>query len=396
MKVRVRQGDSFWYYSQLFQIPLTLVIDSNSNVQPDRLFIGQYVSIPGYVINNYRFKRGDSFYKVARERGLNTDALLLINQGLNPQNIPVGTLINVPQRVTRPVVNGNRPYDVSTYMNELNQLLEIYPFIKKTSIGETVLGNTIQELRIGTGAKRVHWNGSFHANEWITTPVIMTFLNDYLLALTNQSSIRGLQMAPFYSQVTLSVVPMVNPDGVDLVLNGPPEKEPYKTNVVTINNGSLDFSDWKANIRGVDLNNQFPVMWEIEKERKPKQPAPRDYPGERPLSEAESLAMANLTRKRDFTWVLAFHTQGEVIYWGFENREPPYAETIVEEFERVSGYEPIMTVESYAGYKDWFIYEWGRPGYTVELGKGVNPLPLSQFDEIYQESLGIFLASLYM
>lgn len=70
--------------------------------------------------------------------------------------------------------------------------------------------------------------------------------------------------------------------------------------------------------------------------------------------------------------------------------------TIVKEFNRVSGYEPIRFVDSYAGYKDWFIQDFRQPGFTVELGQGVNPLPLEQFDEIYQESIGIFLASLYM
>lgn len=106
--------------------------------------------------------------------------------------------------------------------------------------------------------------------------------------------------------------------------------------------------------------------------------------------------MAELTRRSDFSRVLAFHTQGEVIYWGFENLEPPEAKTIVDEFSRVSGYISIQTVDSYAGYKDWFIQDFRKPGYTVELGKGVNPLPLAQYDEIYEEALGIFLANLYL
>ena len=166
--------------------------------------------------------------------------------------------------------------------------------------------------------------------------------------------------------------------------------------VLVINNGDTDFTAWKANIRGVDLNDQFPANWDIEAERRAQQPAPRDYPGGAPLSEPEAQAMAQLAQASDFDRVLAFHTQGEVIYWGYENLEPPYAETIVNEFARVSGYEPIRYIDSHAGFKDWFIQEWRRPGFTVELGLGVNPLPLSQFEEIYEESLGIFLASLYM
>ena len=189
---------------------------------------------------------------------------------------------------------------------------------------------------------------------------------------------------------------MVNPDGVTLVQEGPPETEPWRTRVVEWNNGSTDFSGWKANIRGVDLNDQFPANWELERERNPKTPGPRDYGGERPLSEPEAIAMADLTRRRDFAWVLAFHTQGQVIYWGFQGLEPPYSEAMANEFSRVSGYEPVQTLESYAGYKDWFIQDWRRPGFTVELGSGINPLPISQFNEIYEETLGIFLAGLYL
>ncbi|KOS61133.1 hypothetical protein AN161_19325 [Lysinibacillus sp. FJAT-14222] len=81
---------------------------------------------------------------------------------------------------------------------------------------------------------------------------------------------------------------------------------------------------------------------------------------------------------------------------GFENLEPPESEILVNEFSRVSGYEPIKSAGSYAGYKDWFIQDFRRPGFTVELGSGTNPLPLSQFDDIYEETLGIFLAALYM
>jgi g-D-glutamyl-meso-diaminopimelate peptidase len=281
-------------------------------------------------------------------------------------------------------------------MNDIARLQNVYPFLRITNAGNSVLGNRIPEVLIGNGGKRVHYNASFHANEWITTPILMTFLNDYCLSLTNGSFIRGLPTSPLYQQTLLSLVPMVNPDGVSLVMNGPPENETWRARVIELNRGSTDFSGWKANIRGVDLNDQFPARWELEKARNPSQPGPRDYVGEHPLSEPEAVAMADITRRRDFARVLAFHTQGEVIYWGFENLEPPESEILVNEFARVSGYQPVKTIESYAGYKDWFIQDWRRPGFTVELGTGTNPLPLSQFDEIYEETLGIFLAGLYM
>ncbi|MGG3887515.1 M14 family metallopeptidase [Metabacillus fastidiosus] len=396
MDVFVRRGDSFWYFSQLFKINAQLIIASNRNINPQALSIGQRIQIPGFVAVSYQIRSGDSLWLIAQRQNLPLDTIFLVNPSLNPNRLQVGQTIRVPLRITWRLVNGRQNYDYGMMMNDIRRLQTVYPFLQTPSIGNSVLGREIPEMVIGTGNKRVHYNGSFHANEWITTPVIMTFLNDYLLSLTNQNTIRGRLTFPLYKQTTLSVVPMVNPDGVNLVLNGPPATEPWRSRVIGWNNESLDFSGWKANIRGVDLNDQFPAKWELERARNPKTPGPRDYGGESPLSEPEAIAMAQLTRRRNFARVLAFHTQGEVIYWGFENLEPPEAEVLVREFSRVSGYTPIKTIESYAGYKDWFIQDWRRPGYTIEVGRGINPLPITQFDEIYEKTLGIFLAGLYL
>ena len=395
MDVKVRSGDSLWYYSNLFNVPLDLIVDSNLEADPTSLQIGQTIRIPGYQTSRYRVQTGDTFWKIASERRISLDSLALLNPSINPINLQVGQSIVIPVPVTYRVIDGNRPYDYNILTTDLNELYELYPFIRRQAIGNSVMGKKLDELQIGRGDKVVHWNGSFHANEWITSAVIMQFLNDYLLALTNKETIRGLEINPLYNQVTLSIVPMVDPDGVDLVLNGPPEGE-LGEQALRINSGSRDFSGWKANIRGVDLNNQYPAKWEVDAARKPTEPSPRDFPGYQPLTEPETIAMAELAGERNFEKMLAFHTQGEVIYWGYEGLEPPRSMTVVIEFGRVSGYEPIRYIDSFSGYKDWFIQEFRQPGFTVELGEGVNPLPLDQFDEIYQETIGIFLASLYM
>ncbi|MGG2083843.1 M14 family metallopeptidase [Lysinibacillus pakistanensis] len=396
MDIFVRPGDSLWRYSEVFKIPLQLIIDSNRNINPQFLRVGQRIRIPGYITNDYQLRQGDSFWQIAQNRNIPLTALLLANPDLNPNALQIGQTIRIPQQITWRIINGQQRYDYSIMMNDLNKLLDAYPFLQSSTIGHSVLGHEIPEILIGKGLKRIHYNGSFHANEWITTPIILTFLNDYLLSLTNQNTIRGISTLPLYQQTFLSIVPMVNPDGVNLVIQGPPEDEALRNQLINWNNGSNNFSGWKANIHGIDLNDQFPAKWELESARNPKTPGPRDYGGERPLSEPEAIAMADLTKKRDFARVLAFHTQGRVIYWGFENLEPPESKILVTEFSRVSGYEPINSAGSYAGYKDWFIQEWRRPGFTVELGSGINPLPINQFNDIYEEALGIFLAALYM
>lgn len=395
MEFRVREGDSYTYYSQLFMIPPELIIDSNENVNPSNLKSGTKIFIPGYVSVPYTIQEEDTLWKIANTKNSTLDAIMIINQMQDPNQLKPGEILYLPERITEDTVHSKLPYGSGILLKQIKTLKKLYPFIRVNSIGTSVMGKPIQEIRIGKGLKKVHMNASFHANEWITTMVLMNLVNRYLVSLTNRSTLRGINAINLYNETELSIVPMVNPDGVDLVLNGPPSDKREK--VLMMNEGSNEFVHWKANIRGVDLNNQYPANWEIEQERKvPKSPAPRDFPGKSSLSEPEAIAMAELIKNNQFDRILAFHTQGEEFYWGYEGFEPPESEILAKEFERVSGYKAIRNVDSHAGFKDWFIQEYKRPGFTIELGRGINPLPLSQYKDIFQKVEGIFLASLYL
>lgn len=97
--------------------------------------------------------------------------------------------------------------------------------------------------------------------------------------------------------------------------------------------------------------------------------------------------------QNNFNLVIAYHTQGKEIYWQFQNYTPSESKQIADTFANVSGYTVADTPynSSFAGYKDWFIQDYRRPGFTIEAGIGENPLPISQFDEIYKNNIGILL-----
>jgi len=147
----------------------------------------------------------------------------------------------------------------------------------------------------------------------------------------------------------------------------------------------------------VDLNLQFPAGWENAQKIKYSwgvtSPAPRDFVGTAPLVEPEAISLYNFTRSHNFSLILAYHTQGKEIYWQFKNYANKKAKEIGEEFAKASGYilADVPYESSFAGYKDWFLQEYRKPGYTIEAGLGESPLPISQFDEMYNDNLGILV-----
>lgn len=354
--------------------------------------------LKGYV--RYVVKEGDTFFKIAGEYQTTAEAVMRANPGVNPWNLQVGEVINVPYNL--PLVTGDVLYSSARNESIIEGLTVRYPFLESGSIGKSVMGKDIPYLKIGNGKKQVFYNASFHANENITTPVLLKFAEEYANAYAQGGYLYGAYAPQLFGDYTLYLVPMVNPDGVDLV-NGFLREGEYYDRAVEIAAGypNIPFPfGWKANIEGIDLNLQYPAGWENAREIKFAQgyttPAPRDYVGEAPLTAPESKAVYEFTRAHDFSLILAYHTQGEVIYWKYLDYNPAGSYAIARYFGEVSGYEVEETpsASGYAGYKDWFIMTYDRPGYTIEAGRGVSPLPMSQFDRIYEDNKRILLGGM--
>ena len=158
---------------------------------------------------------------------------------------------------------------------------------------------------MGNGPNKIFYNGSHHAIEWITTVLLMKFVENFAKAYASGQSLEGYNSRDIWNKSTIYVMPMVNPDGVDLVLNGLDRSNPFYNDLIKWNNGSDDFSKtWSANIRGVDLNHNYDAMWQQSKDAEESYgvygPGPSRYSGTAPESESESKAVADLTRNNAF------------------------------------------------------------------------------------------------
>ena len=345
-----------------------------------------------------RIRAGDTLYLLAQRFGTSVQAIQTANPGLAERNLPIGRVITIPLGFD--VIPTNVPFTSKVLQYCIRGLTARYPFLSEQQIARTKQGTPVHLLRVGTGPRCVFYNASHHANEWITTPLLMKFLEDYCRAVSDDTELMGVSARALYERVSLYIVPMVNPDGVDLVTGlYAPDSEPYQSaRELAKDYPSIPFPDgWKANLAGVDLNLNYPAGWEEAKRIKAEQgftgPAPRDFVGFAPLDQPEAAAMVEWTRKLNPELTLSYHTQGRVIYWKYLDLQPPGAKELGELFAQTSGYalEDTPYASGFAGYKDWFIQEYNRPGYTIEVGLGENPIPLDQFDEIYEENLGILI-----
>lgn len=332
---------------------------------------------------------GDTFYSLAQKYKSSIAAIKTANPTLEERNLPVGGEMVIPLGFA--VVPTDIPVSPSLVAAEVAGLAARYPFIRSESYGKSVLERPLWTLSVGKGTRKVHFGAAIHANEWITSPLVMHFLEEYARALAADDEINGIKARELYQETTLYVTPLENPDGADLVTGAfPPGEALQLTKRIAAAYPSIPYpAGWKANARGVDLNLQFPAGWEEARRIKFAQgfrtPAPRDYVGRAPLSAPEAEALAAWTEQNGFQAVIAFHTQGGVIYWQYGDVEPEGARELGERLSAASGYplEDTPAASANAGYKDWFILRFEKPGYTVEAGNGTNPLPLSSFDSIY-------------
>ena len=283
-------------------------------------------------------------------------------------------------------------YDYNMMLKDCNSLAKRFCFVDLFCIGESVMEKKIQCVRIGNGSKKLFINGAHHGLEYLTSAFILKFLGDYAAAYNTKSHFFDYNVTDLYNKVTIYAVPMVNPDGVDIAVNGIDITNPYHRKLISMV-GIHSFNKvWQANVNGVDINHNYDAGWKVVKEY----PSPTGYAGPYSESEPETKAVIELVKKENFDMLIAFHSQGGEIYYDFDGKMSKDSLRIANRMSDVSGYRATVAegTAAYGGCKDWFIKEFGKAGFTVEIGHGKNPLPDDMLNSIYEENSKIILCAM--
>ena len=215
------------------------------------------IVLEGFTI--YTVQDGDTVFSIANRFSSRITRILFANPGLEPNTIYPGQRIIVP---FGEIVPTDTLYTYEIMQRNLTSLNIVYPFLQIDSIGNSSLGREIPVIKIGRGDKQVFYSASFHANEWITSVVLMKFIENFCISYVTNSDIYGYSSRNIFDTCSIYLVPMVNPDGVDLVTGYFSEDSSIYNSAKQIadNYPNIPFpSGWKANIEGTDLNLQFPA-----------------------------------------------------------------------------------------------------------------------------------------
>lgn len=283
-------------------------------------------------------------------------------------------------------------YDYKQCISEMREFAANAPEAEMFSIGESVMEQKIYCIKYGTGGKKLLVNGAHHGLEYITSAFLMRFLCEYAECVHQSRELFGCDAQRLYEGVSLYVIPMVNPDGVDIAVNGLDITNRYHRRLISMV-GIHSFNKvWQANANGVDINHNYDARWSVVE----KSPSPTRYGGPYAESEPETRCVTEFVRSEGFDMLMAFHSQGGEIYYDFDGLAAERDEQIARHMSEVSGY-PVRTPAgsaAFGGCKDWFIKEFGRSGFTVEMGHGKNPLPKEGLGEFYDENARIVLCAL--
>lgn len=301
-------------------------------------------------------------------------------------------------------------YGYGEMMEDLAELQSAYPdLVTLSSIGVSLDGRDIPVAVVGDPGARYQFliQASIHAREYMCTLLVMK-QTEYFLSMYRSGAYDGEEYAAL-KDVAFHIVPMANPDGVTISIEGPGgirddalREGLYDIYARDTAAGLTDLSadryfvKWKANARGVNLNLNFDAGREsLDSSDGPSTSA---YAGPAAESEPETRALTAYTLRYDFAGTISYHAYGSGYYWDFGQRGALRDRTMSLAWliQSVSGYlslDDLMGEPSAGGYKDWALDTQDIPSLTVEIGTTSCPLDIREFPTVWERNREVWAAA---
>ena len=273
-------------------------------------------------------------------------------------------------------------------------------FIRTRRIGRSVCGRSITALELGAMEHPAVIVGGTHGMEWATALAALKLAQKAAESIKGNVAMHGIALRDALAQRGAVIIPLLNPDGYEIRRTGR-GAAPRRTKLLSCFSDA-ELACWQGNANGIDLNHNFGAGFYIARKQVSDigitKPGPMRYGGLFPFSQPESLAIRAVCERCRPRTLYALHSQGEEIYWRYGKNIPAGSEYIANLLAQLLDYklcEP-ESIASHAGLKDWFIKRYNRPGYTLELGLGQNPLPYSDFGDIWSRAERALFVSLIL
>lgn len=198
-----------------------------------------------------------------------------------------------------------------------------------TSLGKSVQGSDITAFHYGTGDTELLFVAGIHGGYSWNTSLEAYELMDYL---TENPSV-------IPENVTVTVIPVVNPDGLEKVTG---ETGRFTPSQVTTNQTTVVAGRFNAN--NVDLNRNFDCEWQSSATWQNKTVSA----GASPFSEPESRAIKNYVESHAITAsVVWFSSAGGVYSASCNGSVSAETTTLTNLYANASGYPAYKTFEPY-------------------------------------------------
>jgi len=326
---------------------------------------------------------------------------------VGPSSIEINNFLDL--QIENPVVKATEIYSYDQMTADIQELQKRYGQKMKVNIlGKSYDNRDIYEVIIGNGnaPKHILIQGAIHAREHMTSLIIMNQIETALFFYdTGQYEGRGL--GEMFQQTAVHFIPMSNPDGVTLAQFGLDSIQSdilkqvisycyARDTAVKLTSAPIEqyLTQWKSNGAGVDLNHNFPPEWEKIKSTSGENSF-AGYKGTAPFSEPESQALASVAEQYPWACTISYHSMGNLIYWDSQGSQTKEAsQALAQSLSGVTGY-PLDGSGGKGGYKDWMqSKENPVPSVTLEIGSVRCPLPLSQYEALWQQNKAVWVQAM--